>query len=262
MSHPRRGARVKTPSVALTPNPLAQNCYHVGSLPEGDWLCDPCSAGCSKRSAGAVTLPECVLCRETPPDGAPAQPMLAVDPASCSGRTKQFAHMVCALTLPGVELPEPGGPRLVSWSLQANKQLDQLAKLKCVVCKGTSGAKVQCSRGAAEPLAPGPKRRKNSVGMPQQKRRAVGCCAALHPLCALRERLFLNDTEHNYVPFCVTHAPNAAASDERLPEELRRRHAALLVAATAPGLQPLVLELTDRKKQRPSLLGPPPLSCC
>ena len=232
-----------------------QSCYDIDELPEGEWFCDVCAL---RPPSQRGVLPQCALCRDSA-DDLPSQPMIALDAvAGGSSSEGQFVHWTCMKSVPVVyELPanlELGLPRRATWDAEAERaQLTRLRALVCTVCKEKTGVKARCCHVGAPPPKP-TFRRGKSISMPPKKQRAAaGCCAAVHPLCAVRERLLTFDESQRMRLFCEPHAP-ALDDLPRTPGELVARHTELLQAARQDGLLPLVAGLLDRKKLRPSLL--------
>lgn len=96
------------------------NCYGIGVIPEGDWLCEPCKRG--------VSRPLCCLC---------LQESGAMYITECAGCESQWAHLTCAELLPCTT-------RLVSTSLIQLPQTFTPSKSVCSVCGLAGGAVFEC----------------------------------------------------------------------------------------------------------------------
>ena len=98
--------------------PVHSQCYRIGTVPEDDWLCDPCSA----RAAG----PQCFLC---PVKGG----------ALKAAKPGLWVHVTCAWFLQGSSL---GQENFDLANIDQNK-----FRLKCFSCGLKLGACVQCAYG-------------------------------------------------------------------------------------------------------------------
>ena len=108
-----------------------QECYGVPHIPEGPWLCRPCS---EKKSSAFEFRAKCILCPW--PGGALRKTT-----------DHRWVHSLCALLVPETAITfSPSDPHdLVDpCSLQSDR-----AKLRCVLCRGDPkidlGYPVQCS---------------------------------------------------------------------------------------------------------------------
>ena len=107
-----------------------QVCYGAGArvIPEGDqpWYCDVCRyAKLMGKSRGF--RPTCVLCPQT--GGAMKR--------TTDGR---WAHLTCALWVPGVQFLDPEGRDIIHPFAINEKRLELL----CTICNQPKGAPIQC----------------------------------------------------------------------------------------------------------------------
>ncbi|UJR21433.1 hypothetical protein I4U23_024519 [Adineta vaga] len=98
-----------------------QNCYGISSVPNGTWLCKPCSV---------VRRPACLLC---PKFGGPMK---------CTPSGTIWCHLTCALWLPELKF---GDYVKMEPILNLDKIPHARWTLRCVVCSTTEGACVQCA---------------------------------------------------------------------------------------------------------------------
>ena len=103
--------------------PVHQKCYRVTDVPEGEWLCDPCSKN--------VNAPKCVYCPNG--EGSSAAAMKLVD----NGTEQHWACVNCVNYLP--ELYYPGDDRTARGKVDPAR-----CRLKCSLCAHKDGAKAQC----------------------------------------------------------------------------------------------------------------------
>ncbi|CAF1637319.1 unnamed protein product [Adineta ricciae] len=98
-----------------------QNCYGISSIPNGTWLCKPCSI---------VRRPACLLC---PKFGGPMK---------CTPSGTVWCHLTCALWLPELKF---GDYVKMEPILNLDKIPHARWTLRCVVCSTSEGACVQCA---------------------------------------------------------------------------------------------------------------------
>ena len=152
-----------------------QVCYGAGArnIPTGDdpWYCDVCRFSGNKRG-GRSAKQECILCPHT------------------SGALKRtsdsrWAHINCALWVPGVQFLDPEGRDIIHPFGVNEKRLD----LICSLCKQPGGACIQC--------------------------KAPRCLTAFHVTCAQRKGLHMVEKEKDdhveFVAFCEKHRPGGKA---------------------------------------------------
>lgn len=99
------------------------NCYKIGSIPEGDWLCEPCKNG--------VSSPVCCLC---------LQGKGAMYRAEYTESAVQWAHITCAELL-------PSATHIVTTASDALIQLTQgftNSPFPCSLCGLTGGKLLNC----------------------------------------------------------------------------------------------------------------------
>lgn len=174
------------------------DCYGVGQVPEGSWLCEPClsepelhpspallSSSSSfstqttttvaavaasqkdnrKKRRGASSVSSrtfCALCRRS---GG------ALKLSQCG----QWAHVVCVWWTPELAShPETARPGSLS-TLDPDR-----ASLTCSSCHDRGGAAVQCA--------------------------VLSCLEACHPFCAMRAGLLLREDDGAFKLFCRTHS--------------------------------------------------------
>ena len=131
-----------------------QQCYYLGELPSGDWLCDACAPQQHDPSAADGTMVRCELCEGTSyREGGRWQsfPLMRCRPPSCE--KAGFIHAACAASFPQIFREESLGGAWV-WDEEGQAIIDKLRKLKqpCYLCEERGGA--SCSVGTA-PRSPG-----------------------------------------------------------------------------------------------------------
>lgn len=98
-----------------------QNCYGISVVPNGTWLCKPCSI---------VRRPACLLC---PKFGGPMK---------CTPSGTVWCHLTCAFWLPELKFGD-------YVKMEPILNLDRIPHarwtLRCVVCSTSEGACVQCA---------------------------------------------------------------------------------------------------------------------
>ena len=154
--------------------PVHQACYAVGSVPKGDWFCDPCRMfedGCAnweggdllvecdselggelggelgdEERAALASVPRCELC---PVRGGALKATL----------DDRWCHVECALWMPPSEVAfeDPENMNMVSLALAPLRN-----QLACIVCSRRGGAVLQCEHR--------------------------GCTTSFHASCAMRSR--------------------------------------------------------------------------
>ncbi|KAI0983279.1 hypothetical protein GJ496_010418 [Pomphorhynchus laevis] len=107
-----------------------QSCYGIKEIPEGDWLCGPCSKGICK---GNVSCMLCV-CRT----GA----LKPVGSNSQSSLDQKWCHICCALWIPETSI---GDLKLMEPIIGIQKIPQARWSLLCYICKVREGACVQCA---------------------------------------------------------------------------------------------------------------------
>ncbi|KAJ3034279.1 nuA3 HAT complex component nto1 [Rhizophlyctis rosea] len=155
-----------------------QDCYGVPYIPEGQWLCRKC-----------MLSPEqpvnCIFC---PNEGG----------AFKKTTTGQWAHLLCTLFIPEVQV---GNPVFMEPVEHVEKVPKSRWKLQCYICKKRQGAPIQCAKGS--------------------------CYHAFHPTCARKAKLFMRMRS--------AVADMRACCDKHTPKEWREKHDvdAALAAAQA-----------------------------
>ena len=168
-------------------------CYGIAAVPEGDWMCDACSAG-----FGPPSTPTCVFC---PCVGGAMK--VTTDPG-------KWAHLKCALWVPGASVSDPVGMGPVC-SVDGNGNKGPIGampperfKFKCSFCKTNRGAIAQCE--------------------------APGCHTAFHPMCCAVGGGYLEveDPWHEgevcfSVAYCKEHADGKRLTAQNAAERTKRR---------------------------------------
>lgn len=164
-----------------------QECYGVPHIPEGPWLCRPCS---EKKSSACDFKAKCMLCPW--PGGALRKTT-----------DHRWVHSLCAHLVPETTITfTPSDPYdlVDTCTLQSDR-----AKLKCVLCRndpkctsGNNGYPIQCS--------------------------SKTCHVAFHPMCARAAGWTVDYT--NQRSFCAKHATedpgmNSGDTEERSKLKLR-----------------------------------------
>ena len=98
-----------------------QNCYGISVIPNGTWLCKPCSI---------LRRPACLLC---PKFGGPMK---------CTPSGTVWCHLTCAFWLPELKF---GDYAKMEPILNLDKIPHARWTLRCVVCSTCEGACVQCA---------------------------------------------------------------------------------------------------------------------
>ena len=219
-----------------------QQCYHLGELPSGDWLCDACAPQQHDPSAADGTMVRCELCEGTSyREGGRWQsfPLMRCRPPSCE--KAGFIHAACAASFPQIFREESLGGAWV-WDEEGQAIIDKLRKLKqpCYLCEERGGCLVQCRHGSS----------------------LTGCKRALHPLCAQMQRLvrpIARKGDEVGAFCCLAHLPAAIFDDEddvALAAKGRtERHEELfkVVGPMADQLAPLLTSMHDNQKRRLTL---------
>lgn len=151
-----------------------QECYGVPHIPEGPWLCRPCS---EKKSSACDFKAKCMLCPW--PGGALRKTT-----------DHRWVHSLCAHLVPETAITfAPSDPYdLVDvCTLQSDR-----SKLKCVLCR-------------SDPKSNSP----NSNGYPIQCSSKM-CHVAFHPMCARDAGWAVDYT--NQRSYCCKHAPEESES--------------------------------------------------
>lgn len=186
------------------------DCYGVTEIPEGPWLCEPCSSssGHSNSQSCGLSSPSCPTatkgtqrCGSTSSAVADARKKApsAASSTSCAlcrrsggvlkrSRCGRWAHVVCVWWTPELTSdPDTVRPGPLS-------ELDPTREtLTCSLCHERGGAVVQCA--------------------------APVCLEACHPFCALRSGFFLRENDGVFELFCRTHSRR-----ERQREDQRQGH--------------------------------------
>jgi hypothetical protein len=219
-----------------------QQCYHLGELSSGDWLCDACAPRQHDPSAADGTMVRCELCEGTSyREGGRWQsfPLMRCRPPSCE--KAGFIHAACAASFPQIYREEILGGAWV-WDEEGQANIDKLRKLKlpCYLCEKRGGCLVQCRQGSL----------------------LTGCKRALHPLCAQMQRLvrpIARKGDEVGAFCCWAHLPAAIFDDEddvALAAKGRtERHEELfkVVGPMADQLAPLLTSMHDNQKRRLTL---------
>ena len=190
------------------------DCYGVAEVPEGAWLCDPCSdmhhtaaalapvpasrsAGFSELTStepsqgkGEVGLLE--LSTAAAPSVPPPRCTLCDHPGGAQKLSEcgKWAHVVCVWWTPELSTEKDTvRPRPLA-ALDPDRR-----GLTCSVCHGRGGAAIQCA--AAEPQ----------------------CLEACHPFCALRAGFLLREEDGVFELFCRTHSRRAREKEGDAVEE-------------------------------------------
>jgi hypothetical protein len=106
--------------------PVHQECYGVGSIPEGEWLCRRCASSDPQQV-------RCALCPNT--SGAFTR---TVDPQ------RPWVHVACAMWVPGPVFDNAERMEPVSGLVDIDPARFSLA---CVLCGRRAGACIQCAFG-------------------------------------------------------------------------------------------------------------------
>jgi hypothetical protein len=101
-----------------------QACYGIEKIPQGTWLCAPCSFG------GSSFKPECVLCPNM--GGA----------LKATKNYRNWAHVSCALWIPETGF---GNPDKMEPIINLNQIAPARWQLVCSLCKEKRGCCLQCS---------------------------------------------------------------------------------------------------------------------
>ncbi|CAM9183682.1 unnamed protein product [Sphacelaria rigidula] len=186
------------------------DCYGVTEIPEGPWLCEPCSSssGHSNSQSCGLSSPSrptatkgtqrCGSTSSAVADARKKAPS-AASSTSCAlcrrsggvlkrSRCGRWAHVVCVWWTPELTSdPDTVRPGPLS-------ELDPTREtLTCSLCHERGGAVVQCA--------------------------APVCLEACHPFCALRSGFFLRENDGVFELFCRTHSRR-----ERQREDQRQGH--------------------------------------
>jgi len=98
-----------------------QHCYGVPDIPEGNWLCNPCSRG--------ILAPPCCLC----PNKTGAMKRIK--------DSYEWIHVICAWWIPEVKIEDSKYiERITKDKIPSNRW-----HLSCYICREKGGACVQCS---------------------------------------------------------------------------------------------------------------------
>ena len=117
-----------------------QDCYGVGIVPEGQWLCSWCSWKASTKAESSTA--ECVLC---PSKGGAVKPVVEVDSKETVGREgTKFAHLFCSQWVPETFI---GNMEIMEPIRNIEGVRDERWRLLCSICKEKHGACIQCSHG-------------------------------------------------------------------------------------------------------------------
>ena len=101
-----------------------QACYGIDKIPQGNWLCAPCSFG------GSSFKPECVLC----PNMGGAM--------KATRNLRHWCHVSCALWIPETGF---GNPDKMEPIINLNQVAPYRWQLVCNLCKEKRGCCLQCS---------------------------------------------------------------------------------------------------------------------
>ncbi|TMW57771.1 hypothetical protein Poli38472_014374 [Pythium oligandrum] len=157
-----------------------QSCYHLTTLPDGEWFCQPC-ARAQQRPRSVKTTPtqeiSCVACN------------IAGGALIATIDEDKWVHMACAMYLPELYFqPSPQNPDddvVVGMEL-----LQPRRQLRCLFCKKKKGgACAQCVVGK--------------------------CVTAYHPLCGLRRgiRFVAMDDNDQFGSACHKHQKQFLGAD-------------------------------------------------
>lgn len=184
------------------------DCYGVAEIPEGPWLCDPCSERKGKDEAegkgercdsGFINGHRCVLCRHK-------------GGALKLSRCGSWVHVVCVWWTPELSTePDSVRPRSLS-ALDPGR-----AELTCSGCHQQGGAIVPC----AEPR----------------------CVESCHAFCAMRAGQVLEEENGVFKLYCKTHSRQQRLKkreEGERPESAsmgEKAEADVIPAATTPAVQ-------------------------
>ena len=166
-----------------------QVCYGAGArnIPQGDepWYCDVCKAH-PRRANGRHSTnsrPACILCPNR--DGALKR--------TTDGR---WAHIMCALWVPGVQFLDAEGRDIIHPYGIKHERLGLL----CSICKKQHGACIQC--------------------------KAPRCLTAFHATCARMKGFHMVERERDdYVAleaYCEKHRPASTQKKKRRKRDIKR----------------------------------------
>ncbi|ODQ64242.1 hypothetical protein NADFUDRAFT_43249 [Nadsonia fulvescens var. elongata DSM 6958] len=173
-----------------------QDCYGVAFIPEGQWLCRKCMIARRKLRVSCIFCPnDSTVSTAVPGVGPMGEAFKQTD-------SSQWAHLICALWIPEVEIANPVCMEPIV--NMANIPKDRW-KLSCYICrKRGEGACIQCNN-------------KN-------------CFQAFHPTCARRAGLYMNMTEgiqgavnnpSSMIVYCDKHTTSDYASAHNVPQTVK-----------------------------------------
>lgn len=184
------------------------DCYGVAEIPEGPWLCDPCSERKGKDEAagkgegcdsGFLERHRCALCRHK-------------GGALKLSRCGSWVHVVCVWWTPELSTePDSVRPRSLS-ALDPGR-----AELTCSGCHEQGGAVVPCAESR--------------------------CVESCHPFCAMRVGQVLEEENGVFKLYCKTHSRQQRRKKREEGERpgrasmVKEAEAEVIAAATSPAVQ-------------------------
>ncbi|KAL4435851.1 hypothetical protein ABPG77_000613 [Micractinium sp. CCAP 211/92] len=233
-----------------------QHCYGIATVPEGEWLCEPCREYEEAQLAQGVPPaeirpPSWQVAPESrrPLDGGARSVRCALCPIKYgafkkSENGRHWAHSACALWIPETfmsfrEVPGVGRREFVAG---LEKVKPERWEGRCAICGLTDGAVMACQQPS-------------------------GCGNAFHVLCARNIGLYLTirpdpsrKAAVQYRVYCALHSPAQQARDEKMWQERLEKQAAQqqkeskAKAAERAAAAKLALQQQEADRQRLSIL--------
>ncbi|KAK9814219.1 hypothetical protein WJX72_002471 [[Myrmecia] bisecta] len=112
-----------------------QQCYGIGRIPRGQWMCDGCKEGLDAAAAN------CACCPVTGGTLRKVESFGGVVAAHAAAAAASYVHLACALWTPDIMLTKPEAMKGVKLDHLSRERLN----LVCQLCKQGGGAVIQCA---------------------------------------------------------------------------------------------------------------------